>query len=1213
MTSSITYLHYLIYKYTAILFLNHCSPHKFSQRRSSFRGKVTFTSPYHPKGLLASKEVHYEKLVRDFVPRGLSIVQRGLEGKLTTKLNGLQFRVFCIALSRSYAQLANRLHPNNSGMGGVGSVSHVEGVSAANSVAGGGSINGAAAPATPASSTFITTNSTTLDTPSVYARVAAPALNGMSTTSASTVLVGPSADKGSTTDASLSSELHFPVHLYFNRALQERLQTAIDEVNMECVLQAVSEGAVIESAHIRQIGLHIGDLYMPLFTLLLTNSVQFFADRVVKQDAQQVLMDIQNPINAYLTGSQIERWNRHEVTYRESMHITENLPTQRYLSGEFASYYLMRFIILKNIDLKAKRLLHLCVMLPETRTVDQEVPEVLKRQKLAKLYRLRKSLTEMIGGDDSFQETYLAAISSIPPLVRPANRPVTPPYAHTGDTAGKDIYTVLREFTLLTGKLTTEARSLRQPLMERDDRLIANGFLRGARADYLALREQCLTPAQRAEIAEKAQKAADKERKIAEKAKLKERKRRDKLSGVSSKKHKKGKKGSGGVTDLNFDALDNEACSSGDEGYASENYGSSSSELNKLNFLYGGMNIGEQHDLQHEVDFIARTSRYKYQVYAEVWQRPNWREQASVRSNITHNMVIAMRSTIKRIMDLFQADKTIGAVDYVNVKSKFNNIGAYLVNHVLANIACRRSSTWYVLPRDYWSFRVVRERVNVEVALADATVHSIRTQLNTDHHDNYHINNDISKYQKFLKQTRKEILVIAEKRANKSSADTDERAPFVGNIKKCDTKIRSAEKAIEVIRDKLRRAEFQVAAGNATGAGEIFIPPVVVVEETKKNKKAAPEAAVVTYDFKTVYALIDAANTEIESLKSIVAEQSARKKEGENSVRMYDWQCQRTSRMLRDLAETRFQTMIDVQLVAVREAKRLDSTQDHQDAQSVRYKQMKRYARHLTDFLEGPIHDRAAQLAREAEQRRVSEIMNRSPASRPTDYNSQQAALSSAREVSNKKRGLLAPFSEENTGSMSPIPSFRSAISNVSDVDLDRPMTAAMSTNDLFSGGNLDEVSVDESNYSYEDDVITLMLAERSKHENTNNEENQASDAVDTADGVQDTRTSSQIAVDRELELAHFNSAENRIKREAELKLLAEEQARELATQDLRIRVFEEYWTALPQNMERVQRKKNKEVEEVAQSEESSVVVEEEVSSSFVNVSIRCTFLIDST
>ena len=430
------------------------SPHK-SRRRSSARVKVNFNASYNPRGLIASKEIYYEKLVRDFVPKGLSIVQKGLEGKLGTKLSHLQFRTFCYALSRSYAQLSAKLRSrnvnNSSSVVEKSVLQDTENIGESSTF-----LTGVSAPNKVATPVFTVANPASLTTNAqVYAHMPTPqALNTASLASTSTgagSLVDNNIATTNATESQLSKDLHYPVQLYFNRTLQDQLQLAIDQVDMSAVLQAVSEGAVIESQHIKQIGLHIGDMYMPIFTLLLTNSVQFFADRVIKQDSQQLLMEIQNPINAYLAGSQIERWHRGEITYRESMHITENLPTQRYLSGEFASYYLMRFVILKNIDLRAKQLLHLCVMLPESRSVDQEVPEVLKRQKLAKLYRLRKSLTEMIGGDDSFEETYLHAVSTIPPLVRPANRPVTPPYAKNGNTTGKDIYTVLREFTLLTG------------------------------------------------------------------------------------------------------------------------------------------------------------------------------------------------------------------------------------------------------------------------------------------------------------------------------------------------------------------------------------------------------------------------------------------------------------------------------------------------------------------------------------------------------------------------------------------------------------------------------------------------------------------------------------------------------------------------------------------------------------------------------------------
>ena len=593
-----------------------------------------FSNPYSSSKLSTSvKTPNYEKLVRDFVPKGLSIVQRGVEGKLPTKLTALQFRTFCFALSRSYAQLATRLHDSIHGGRDSSCRSRTVSASAVATATLASLDEGSLPPLTPTAEDAAIGSSKYAHQPLPHFPSSADSMYSEST--AAVVTSTSAALERTDYEVAGFQELHFPVQKYYNRALQERLQTAIDEVDVEAVLSAVTEGAVIETSHMRQLGVHIGDMYMPLFTLLLTNSTQFFVDRVVKQDAQQLLLEIQNPISAYLAGSQIERWLRAEVSYRETMQLTQDMPTQRYISGEFSSYYLMRFIILKNIDMKAKRLLHLCVMLPEHRTVDEEVPEVLKRQKLAKLYSLRKSLTEMVGDDDSFQETYLAAMSAIPPLVQPPPRQASTPYAQVRDTAGKDIYTVLREFTLLTGKLTKEAKSVRAPLMERDQRLIDNGFLRQARADFLALRQECLTDKQRAEILAKQKKAEEKERKALEKQKKAERKKKEKRMGSPKKKGKKGRTAAE-VADLNFDSLDNQALTSDDEGYTSENGGEGThlSDLCKLTFLEGGLDIGEESDLQHDQDFQARTAHFKHPMFLEAFRRYGWREKAEVRGAI---------------------------------------------------------------------------------------------------------------------------------------------------------------------------------------------------------------------------------------------------------------------------------------------------------------------------------------------------------------------------------------------------------------------------------------------------------------------------------------------------------------------------------------------------------------------------------------------------
>ena len=47
-------------------------------------------------------------------------------------------------------------------------------------------------------------------------------------------------------------------------ALQQKLQRALDQVDMRLVALAVKEGAEVTSTHIRQASKHFGDSHMPL-------------------------------------------------------------------------------------------------------------------------------------------------------------------------------------------------------------------------------------------------------------------------------------------------------------------------------------------------------------------------------------------------------------------------------------------------------------------------------------------------------------------------------------------------------------------------------------------------------------------------------------------------------------------------------------------------------------------------------------------------------------------------------------------------------------------------------------------------------------------------------------------------------------------------------------------------------------------------------------
>ena len=64
-------------------------------------------------------------------------------------------------------------------------------------------------------------------------------------------------------------------------------------------------------------------------------------------------------------------------------------------------------------------------------------------------------------------------------------------------------YALNNAYYHFTGRLANEARALRTPLMERDQQLIVNGFIKQSHEDYLLLRDQCMTEAQKAAAAKK--------------------------------------------------------------------------------------------------------------------------------------------------------------------------------------------------------------------------------------------------------------------------------------------------------------------------------------------------------------------------------------------------------------------------------------------------------------------------------------------------------------------------------------------------------------------------------------------------------------------------------------------------------------------------------------------------------------------------------------
>ena len=206
------------------------------------------------------------------------------------------------------------------------------------------------------------------------------------------------------------------------------------------------------------------------------------------------------------TFSALSRGKPVGLTSREISSLTESPVIRDSFGSKYQGVQLLRAVVLELLGRRVKNLIMTCVQLPESRTVDQEVVEVMKRQKIERLQNIQRSLVTLVGIQFASQtiekqtsenspmaekDDVPYMIYDIPPVVKPA---VASKSLFLTDGDGedeednvslqsrvKDIYEILQEYISLTSRMTAEARSLRLPQLERDQQLLNNGFLKSAR------------------------------------------------------------------------------------------------------------------------------------------------------------------------------------------------------------------------------------------------------------------------------------------------------------------------------------------------------------------------------------------------------------------------------------------------------------------------------------------------------------------------------------------------------------------------------------------------------------------------------------------------------------------------------------------------------------------------------------------------------------
>ncbi len=320
-----------------------------------------------------------------------------------------------------------------------------------------------------------------------------------------------------------------------NEILQTNLQRNIDNFDYDGVAKSIADGAIIFPNHVRQISQTVGEQHVPMLALLLQGSPIYVADTISRQLLVNDLLNCCDPLKAILLQEHVNRWDNGHISRRETLTLEQFTPhLYSNIYGKFSSIYLMRVLVLLLVKKNLLDTVLTCQTLKLSRTVDEEVVEAKKRHRVERFSTICNSLNLLLFDEvESKNASYSAQVNAIvvPPLTWGADGEVRCKRNIDTWVQGLNIYSLLHAYKEMTGKFSAEAFALRQPLIERDNELIKNGFIRQARVEFLQLRRACMTEAEKLKEKEDILK------------KLKGKKKEKGKKKVKGKGKKKGKKG----------------------------------------------------------------------------------------------------------------------------------------------------------------------------------------------------------------------------------------------------------------------------------------------------------------------------------------------------------------------------------------------------------------------------------------------------------------------------------------------------------------------------------------------------------------------------------------------------------------------------------------------------------------------------------------------
>lgn len=202
------------------------------------------------------------------------------------------------------------------------------------------------------------------------------------------------------------------------------------------------------------------------------------------------------------------------------------------------------------------------------------------------------------------------------------------------------------------------------------------------------------------------------------------------------------------------------------------------------------------------------------------------------------------------------------------------------------------------------------------------------------------------------------------------------------------------------------------------------------------------------------------------------------------------------------------------------------------------------------------------QLKREAEQKRISDLLYRKNSTTSTNTTNN---ANSVGDNMNTTTTSTAPFGKGNWQKLKKM-SNANNISMYYDNNNDNNNGISKEENNIISScnnNNIDPSTIlvaDKKISKLTDKILGSGLMNSMLSTTIHLMQSQQQQSIDNS-------LQKSLTIDEELALAHYNSVENVKKREDELKRLANEQAEEMIANDLRLRLFDEYWSALPNKL----------------------------------------------